>query len=336
MSQQARTVSRIITAIEQSEGAGARVRRAIGNMSMRRFDPFLMFDHFDSSGDAGFPEHPHKGQETVTMCLSGAIAHEDFTGSKGVLYPGDLQFMTAGRGIVHSEMPLPRKDKAKNVGLQLWVDLPNNLKNSKPRYRDLKEWEVPEVAVQDGKVKVKVISGKSHGVESQKELAYTPVEYYYYTLKKDGNFTQEVQPEFNYFMYVLKGNGLSVNGKSIRQYDTAFFNRDGDTITGEHNGTKNDDTEFVIIGGKILDQEVVQHGPFVAPTKEKIVQAFQDYQYARNGFENIKTWRPLISDSKQITQEMIDGPLNGNLEKRAAEKAAWLKAHKKTVQHDEL
>ncbi|EMG47859.1 hypothetical protein G210_1691 [Candida maltosa Xu316] len=321
-----RTVAKIVTAHEQAEGAGARVRRSIGIMNQRNFDPFLMFDHFSSSGTNGFPEHPHRGQETITLVLNGSIAHEDFTGSKGILYPGDLQFMTAGKGVVHSEMPVPNPDGSPTIGLQLWVDLPNNMKGVKPRYRDLREWEIPEVVTDNGKVTIKVISGKSHGVESVKELAYTPINYYYYKVRAGGEFKQELQKGYNYWLYVLQGNQFVLNGDTkVGQYQNAFFNEEGDHITGKNAATKDTDAnevQFILVGGKKLNQEVVQYGPFVAANREGIQKAFMDYQYGRNGFENIKTWRTLISGG--VTPEMIEGPLNGNLEKRAAKKRAFL------------
>ncbi|KAK6454114.1 RNA pol II transcription cofactor [Scheffersomyces xylosifermentans] len=326
----ARTVKQIVNAVQRPEGVGATVRRSIGIMGCRNFNPFLMFDHFSSSGTNGFPEHPHKGQETITLVLRGAMAHEDFTGSKGILYGGDLQFMTAGKGVVHSEMPVPSEDGSPTVGLQLWVDLPENLKDAKPRYRDLRSWEIPEVVEQDGKLTVKVISGKSYGVESVKDLAYTPVHYYYYKMKAGATFKQELPSDFNYFLYVLNGNGLVLNGDTkVAQYHNAFLNDDGEYITGEYTpaaGKEDEELEFVLIGGKQLDQKVVQYGPFVATTKEGIEQAFIDYNYARNGFENVKTWRTLISNG--VTKEMIEGPLNGNLEKREQARQAYLAAHK--------
>ena len=128
----ARSIAKIVTARQQAEGVGARVRRSIGVINQKSFNPFLMFDHFSSSGTNGFPEHPHRGQETITLVLHGAMAHEDFTGSKGILYAGDLQFMTAGKGIVHSEMPVANEDGSPTVGLQLWVDLPDALKDTEP------------------------------------------------------------------------------------------------------------------------------------------------------------------------------------------------------------
>ena len=324
----ARSIAKIVTARQQAEGVGARVRRSIGVINQKSFNPFLMFDHFSSSGTNGFPEHPHRGQETITLVLHGAMAHEDFTGSKGILYAGDLQFMTAGKGIVHSEMPVANEDGSPTVGLQLWVDLPDALKDTEPRYRDLREWEIPQVVTDDGKVTIKVISGRSHGIESIKELAYTPINYYYYKVKAGGKFKQELQPEFNYFLYVLNGNDLYLNGeKKIDQYQNVFFEEEGDYITGENKAAednKDTEVEFILVGGKKLDQKVVHYGPFVADCEENIEHAIIDYQYAQNGFENRKTWKTLISDG--VTKDMIEGPLDGNLDKREATKKSYLES----------
>lgn len=173
-----RSILKYFTALEQSEGVGAKVRRSIGSQELRNFTPFLMLDHFNVSPPAGFPDHPHHGQETITYVLGGMIAHEDFTGSRGVLRPGDLQFMTAGKGIIHSEIPVELESGAPSVGLQLWVDLPMQLKDCEPRYRDLLNNEIPSVQPKAG-LEVRVISGESYGVRSMSELAYTPVHFYH-------------------------------------------------------------------------------------------------------------------------------------------------------------
>lgn len=316
-----RTIKTIVKALERPEGAGATVRRSIGVGQMRKFNPFLMFDHFSSAGTNGFPHHPHLGQETITLISKGAMAHEDFTGSKGILYAGDLQFMTAGRGIVHSEMPVQQEDGSPTVGLQLWVDLPEQLKETEPRYRDLREWEVPQVVEQDGKLKVKVISGKSYGVESVKDLAYTPVQYYHVTMKPGATFEQDLPEDYNFFLYVMEGDGFVLNGNTpVGQFDNAFLNRDGNHISGENKGEN--DVEFILIGGEILDQHTVHYGPFVASNTPRIEKAFADFQYGRNGFENVKTWNSLISGG--VTKEMIEGELGGNLEKREKARQAYL------------
>lgn len=285
-----RSIFKIIYASEQAEGAGARVRRSIGASNMRNYTPFLMLDHFNVSPDAGFPDHPHRGQETVTLIMKNYMLHEDFTGQSGVLRPGDLQFMTAGKGIVHSEMPYS-EDGTNVEGMQLWVDLPKDLKHSKPRYRDLRSEEIPIVKPND-KVEVKVISGKSYGVESVKELAYTPMDYYWFTVRPGGEFEQEIDPEFNGFLYILNGSvtlETKTESQEVKEHHTAFFKRDGDAIKGKvaEDGVR---TDFVIIAGQALDQPIVQYGPFVETTKDGIYQAFNDYQTSSNGFENARGW----------------------------------------------
>ncbi|CAN3365386.1 hypothetical protein DICA3_E23772 [Diutina catenulata] len=333
MAERSRSIDKVIEGIEQNEGAGARVRRSIGNMSLRNFNPFLMFDHFKAKSAAGFPEHPHSGMETITYCLNGGIAHEDFTGSKGIIYPGDLQFMTAGKGIVHSEMPIDGPNGEPAELLQMWVDLPEKLKEVPPRYRDLREWEIPRVNLHDGDLQVKVISGKSYGVESLHDLAYTPVHFYHYTLKNGAEFKQEVVPEWNYFLYNMKGNGLVLDGKKIKQYENVFFKRDGNVISGKHSGNADDVTEFILVGGEMLDQEVVQHGPFVAVSQNKIREIFKNFQFAENGFEKRRSWRTLISDG--VTPEMINGDLCGSMPEREKARAEYL-AKKEGASKDEL
>ncbi|CAH2353402.1 hypothetical protein CLIB1423_10S04192 [[Candida] railenensis] len=310
-----RSTSKLIHAVEQAEGAGARVRRSVGTMNNRKFNPFLLLDHFSVSSDAGFPQHGHSGQETITLVLKGAMAHEDFTGSKGILYPGDLQFMTAGKGVVHSEMPVQLEDSSEKTmteGIQLWVDLPKALRETKPRYRDLRSWEIPEVSTADGKVNVKVISGKSYGVESAKDLAYTPVQYYYVTIQPNGTYTQKVPTDYNFFLYVLNGQKAVVNDDTyVPKHHTLFFEEDGDEVEVTNQGS--DEIELVLVGGEVLKQESVQYGPFVADSEAHIKKKFMDYQYAKNGFEQVRTWESLISAG--VTADMVD-ELGGNLEER--------------------
>lgn len=319
-----RRIERVVDAIEQTEGKGAKVRRSVGS-KLPQFNPFLIFDHFKLSGQGGFPDHPHKGQETITYIIKGSVAHEDFTGSKGVLYPGDLQFMTAGKGIVHSEMPVPSDDEVE--GIQLWVDLPLEMKETDPRYRDLREWEIPEVVEQDGALKIKVVSGKSYGIESRRELAYTPVDYYVYTLKPGATFTQELHPDFNYMLYVLEGDKLKINGNIfLHQYQNGFFEKDGDYISGKNCGQN--DVVFFLIGGIKLDQPIIQYGPFVGCDEEFIEKAFYEYQTGTKGFEKRLGWKSLIGHG--VTPEMVQGSLNGNLQKRQQEKKEYLERTNET------
>lgn len=307
-----RTALKVINAVEQAEGAGARVRRSIGVMNNRKFNPFLMLDHFKITPQAGFPNHGHRGQETITLVLKGAVAHEDFTGSKGILYPGDLQFMTAGKGVVHLEMPVDLDGSQQVVeGMQLWVDLPEALRDCQPRYRDLRAYEIPEVRADDGKVVVKVILGLLYGVDSVTDLAYTPVQYYYATIKPTGVYRQRVPAGYNFFAYFLKGESALVGETKVEQFQSVFFNQEGDEV--EIVNTGSDDIELVLVGGEVLDQTTVQYGPFVASSDASIRKAFADYQYARNGFENLRTWQSLISNG--VTRDMIP-ELDANKQER--------------------
>lgn len=286
-----RSVLQHFVASQQQEGVGASVRRSIGTMQMRRFSPFLMLDHFNVRAPAGFPDHPHHGQETITYILGGMVAHEDFSGSKGILAPGDLQFMTAGKAIVHSEMPVKMDNGDPAVGLQLWVDLPQKLKNCEPRYRDLRSKETPIVRPSEN-LEVRVISGNAYGVESKKDLAYTPVHFYHYVASKEGTpFVQSFPNTFNAFMYVMKGS-VTIGDKLFPQFSAVFFNNDGDAIGGA-SATK--DAEFALIGGEILHQDVVQHGPFVETNRERLLEVFKNYQYSSNGFERALNWKSEIA-----------------------------------------
>lgn len=286
-----RSIAKYFIAIEMEEGVGAVVRRSIGTIKQRNFSPFLLLDHFTVSHPSGFPDHPHHGQETITYMQQGMLAHEDFTGSKGILYPGDLQFMTAGKGAMHAEMPVLMENGDAAIGMQLWVDLPEDLKNAEPRYRDLKKNDIP-IAKPNDHLEVKVISGQSYGIESVKELAYTPVDYYQFNSDKKGTpFEQKVPPEFNVFLYITKGS-VKIGDKSFPQYSTLFFNVDGNTIGGTVDA--DGDTEFFIIGGLILDQPILQHGPFVETNRERLMEVFQNYQNGTNGFEKAIGWKSSI------------------------------------------
>ncbi|EHK24726.1 uncharacterized protein TRIVIDRAFT_215660 [Trichoderma virens Gv29-8] len=294
-----RTIAKVVRAIEQAEGAGARVRRSIGTRSQRNFSPFLMLDHFSTT--AGFPDHPHRGQETITYLLDGVVDHEDFAGNSGTLYSGDLQFMTAGRGIIHAEMPRKHDDGRPNVGLQLWVDLPKELKYCEPRYRDLRAAEIPSVTVDEGRATIKVISGQSHGVDSVKELAYTPVWLLDFLLRPGAKVTQALPQGWNAFAYVLDGNvvvGEGAEAKKVEQYDNVFFKQEGDVIhlSTEASATKEARVCTFVIAGTPLDQPVVQYGPFVLNSEEEVMKTFSDFQSHENGFERAKNWRSKIGD----------------------------------------
>lgn len=292
-----RLIRTTLLAREQSEGVGAVVRRSIGTPKLRNLTPFLMLDHFSVSPGAGFPDHPHRGQETITYLISGGVDHEDFAGNKGTIGPGDLQFMTAGRGIMHAEMP--RQDMGVNIGMQLWVDLPEKLKSVEPRYRDLRAAEIPKVTVDDGKVEVKVISGQSHGIDSVRDLAYTPVWIFDITIHPGGKITQELPKGWNAFAYTLSGlvnisNGPSKSAEAVTPYHNVVFEQAGDAVTASVEEGSAEDARFMLIAGQPLDQDIVQYGPFVQTTKEGVYQAMMDFQTNSNGFERALNWRSEI------------------------------------------
>ena len=295
-----RLIQKTFLATEQSEGAGARVRRSIGTPNLRNFSPFLMLDHFSIAPGAGFPDHPHRGQETITYLLKGAVDHEDFAGNKGTIETGDLQFMTAGRGIMHAEMPRQNADGSSNVGMQLWVDLPEKLKKCEPRYRDLRASEIPEIKADDDKVKIKIISGQSHGKDSVQELAYTPVWIFDVTIAPGGKVSQTLPVGWNAFAYTLKGStafGAGTNQTTVGQYHNVVFKQEGDSVVAEVAKDAKEDGQFILIAGLPLDQKVVQYGPFVLNSQEEVYQAMLDYQSHTNGFERAANWESEIGKS---------------------------------------
>jgi quercetin 2,3-dioxygenase len=287
-----RTVSKLVKAIEQSEGVGARVRRTIGTRNLRNLSPFLMLDHFSVPYGAGFPDHPHRGQETVTYMLDGAFQHEDFVGHAGRIETGDLQWMTAGKGIMHSEMPVKQPGNKPNVGLQLWVDLPEKYKLTDPRYQELRDADIPR-AKPDDKVEIKVISGDSFGVKSPVQ---TLVGVWYLDVKiaPGGKVEQKLPEDWTTFMYTLTGRP-SIAGQEVEPFHTVVLSTTGDGISVENNGTE--EARFVIISGEPLDQRVVQHGPFVMTSEEGIYEAMRDFSSNSNGFERAKGWRSEIGKS---------------------------------------
>ncbi|KAM0798219.1 RmlC-like cupin domain-containing protein [Usnea florida] len=293
----ARAIRQAFLAIEQSEGAGARVRRSIGTPKLRNFSPFLMLDHFSVAPGAGFPDHPHRGQETITYLLKGAVDHEDFAGNAGTIEAGDLQFMTAGRGIMHAEMPRQNADGSANVGMQLWVDLPEKLKACEPRYRDLRAGEIPTITVDGGNVTIKIISGQSHGTDSVQELAYTPVWIFDVSVRPGGKITQPLPIGWNAFAYTLAGSttfGVGKEQTTVGPYHNVVFEQKGDSVSAEVAKDADENGHFILVAGLPLDQKVVQYGPFVLNTQEEVYQAMLDYQSHQNGFERAKGWQSEI------------------------------------------
>lgn len=263
-----RPASKTLIATEQSEGVGARVRRSIGRPNLRSLDPFLLLDHFTVRPPAGFPSHPHRGQQTVTYMLRGAFRHTDSTGRTGTIRAGDVQWMTAGRGIVHSEMPASTGD---NVGLQLWVNLPAARKLSRPAYQELRKRDIPRASGRGGNVEVAVVAGECFGVRS-KVFTETPTLFWDVRMAAEDVFEERVPVEFNAFLYVIEGR-VGV-GEVEGEVGTCIVLGEGDSVKVESKGK----ARFVVIAGMPIGEPVVQHGPFVMNSQEEILQAVRDYQ----------------------------------------------------------
>ncbi|XP_064878757.1 pirin isoform X2 [Oncorhynchus nerka] len=271
-----RRVVKTVLSVEQVEGVGAHVRRSIGRKELINLDPFLMLDEFKVKKPSGFPDHPHRGFETVTYVLKGVSAHEDFCGHSGLLKPGDLQWMTAGRGVVHAEMPVSEEPVQ---GLQLWVNLRREDKMVEPQYQELKDSQVPKPS-REG-VTVAVISGQALGVQS-KIFTRTPTLYLDFKLDVGAKHVQPVP------------SGPDAEQRKVEPHHTIVFH-DGDCIAVENKTSEV--CHFVLIAGQPINEPVVQHGPFVMNTEEEINQAVRDYRTGTNGFERATAWRSKIRDS---------------------------------------
>jgi len=293
-----RRVVKKVLAVETPEGEGALVRRSIGSMKLRNLSPFLMLDHFHVTKGAGFPDHPHRGQATVTYMLEGSSRHEDSAGHKGTIETGGVQWMCAGRGIIHAEMPVHDPGHPDPRGMQLWIDLPKEYKMVEPSYQELGPNEIPVAYPQgpDGPVKVKVISGNSHGVES-------PVRplggcWYFHIMfdKKNATIFQDIPVGWTSFIYTMKGSvkvGATPDTDVHGAFHTLVLSAEN-AETGVQVTAAEDGTEIVLIAGQPLDQPVVQYGPFVMTSREEIQSTLIDYQLGKNGFEKAHTWKSLI------------------------------------------
>lgn len=276
----ARPLQQIIPAIETSDGAGVRLRRSLGQSQHARLDPFLMLDEFssDDAADyiAGFPAHPHRGFETVTYILDGHMLHEDHLGHRGDLKSGGVQWMTAGRGIVHSEMP--QQEEGLLRGFQLWINLPAREKMKPASYRDIQPDEIPQVEV-DGGGSVRVIAGKLHLTNREvpgpvRGLTTDPL-YLDIRLPPGAHFGHPIDPSHNAFIYPFEGDLLLGDPGQPVAAGRAALTGEGDRIefVAGARGTR-----LLLLAGKPIGEAIAQYGPFVMNTREELEQALSDYQ----------------------------------------------------------
>ncbi|MBY0402339.1 MAG: pirin family protein [Cyanobacteria bacterium] len=278
-----RGISKVISALPVMEGAGVRILRTIGTPELKNLDPFLMLDAFSSNNPqdylAGFPEHPHRGFQTVTYMLAGQMEHQDNQGNTGLLEAGSVQWMNAGRGILHSEMP--RQENGLMAGFQMWINLPSHLKMSDPAYQELKPWEIPVVPTPEGVV-VKVVAGAlANGVTGGIHDIETNPLFLDIALPPGTTFTQNIPDTHQGFVYVFEGTAhVEDENKPIEKNQLGVLSS-GDTITLCAQGGL--PARLLLVAAEPIHEPIVQRGPFVMNTMEEIHQAMADYSAGRFG-----------------------------------------------------
>jgi quercetin 2,3-dioxygenase len=280
-----RSVSRIVTGLKTFEGAGFPVRRPFPTPDLSDFDPFLLLDEMGPvdyrPGEAkGAPDHPHRGFETVTYVLDGRMNHEDSKGNAGSLGPGDVQWMTAGRGVVHSEMPAAELESRGGSmhGFQLWVNLPRRDKMMEPRYQEIPASRIPEAVSPDGRARVRVLAGEALGRRAGIETR-TPIFYLHYRLEPGSSIVQPAPPDHNVFAWVFSGEAFFGEEKrAAGEGKMVLFAPDGDEVMIS---TKDSPVELLLVGGVPLQEPVARAGPFVMNTRAEVLQAFEDFQAGR-------------------------------------------------------
>ena len=269
-------IKQLVSGIATQDGAGVRLTRIIGQPALPRLDPFLMLDEFgsDQAQDylAGFPEHPHRGFQTVTYMLAGKMEHRDSVGNKGVIETGGIQWMNAGRGIIHSEMP--KQTEGLMRGFQLWVNLPASEKMSAPNYQDIKADQVPVITEQTG-LQIRVLVGEFNGVKGPVEAQAVKPLFIDCHFSQSQEVTIPVAPEQVFFVYCYQGE-LSLGHQVVRKGQLAVL--ESTNLIGLRGVA---DSRCIVVGGRPLNEPVVQYGPFVMNTEQEIRQAIEDFRQGR-------------------------------------------------------
>jgi quercetin 2,3-dioxygenase len=289
-SSKSRSISRVANSVQTTEGEGFVVNRAFPTNLLSDLDPFLLLDEIGPKDLApreakGAPDHPHRGFETVTYILEGQFEHKDSRGNIGKIGPGDVQWMTAGAGVVHSEMP--EKEFAQKGGrlhgFQLWVNLSRNDKMINPRYQDIPSPKIPLSQTADGLVIAKVIAGEVLGIKAVIETR-TPITYVHFTLQPGASVTQQVPKEYNAFVYVSGGQGLFGSEKQVaRRGQIITFGKDGEEVEIRAIIDTSSALDVLFIAGKPLNEPIARYGPFVMNRREEIMEAIADYQNGSMG-----------------------------------------------------
>jgi hypothetical protein len=278
---QTRSIKTIFTSKPTLEGAGVHLKRAFGYYEVPQFDPFLLMDDFRNEDPSkylkGFPWHPHRGIETITYMLEGYAEHGDSMGNKGTIGPGDVQWMTAGSGIIHQEMPKPGPD-GRMYGFQLWANLPASQKMMKPRYQDVKAEDIPEIVLENS-VKLRVICGEINGVKGPvKDIIIDP-EYLDITVPTGTEYFHPTKKGYTVFIYVIGGKGeTGESGDNVVENQTLVLYEDGDQIRIKPSDAY---VRFLLISGKPLNEPIAWGGPIVMNTKDELNLAFEEFRSGR-------------------------------------------------------
>jgi len=290
-----RSIKKVMKSKPTLEGAGVHLKRAFGNQHVPQLDPFLLLDDFHSSNPQqylnGFPWHPHRGIETITYMLQGRVEHGDSMGNQGVIGPGDVQWMTAGSGIIHQEMPKGSADGSM-WGLQLWANLPAANKMMGPRYRGITSDQIPEITLEAG-VRIKIICGKIGKTRGAVQDVVIDPEYLDVTIPAGAGFQHHTHPGYTVFAYVLEGKGYFEPERDPYHYDIEgnnYFDFKRDCLMGTENliiyddgeeifiTAENESVHFLLISGKPIKEPVAWYGPIVMNTREELQIAFEEYQ----------------------------------------------------------
>ncbi len=280
---QARTVRRIVRGMPTSDGAGVKLRRVIGQPQLPDLDPFLMLDEFgtDKPEDyiAGFPEHPHRGFETVTYMLDGRMRHRDNHGNEGVLVPGSVQWMTAGRGLVHSEMPEQQEGRMR--GFQLWLNLPARDKMTAPKYQEFGPEKIPTASPSPG-VTAKVIAGRVGATLGPIQQPATDPTYLDLAIEPGATFQEPLSVDYAGFLYVYEGTmsvGAGTDAITVRTHELAVLDEGQEVqLAGVTAGSDGKTARAILVAGRPLKEPVAKYGPFVMNTRDELQQAFIDFQ----------------------------------------------------------
>jgi redox-sensitive bicupin YhaK (pirin superfamily) len=269
------TIKQIVNGMPASDGAGVKLKRVLGQPLLKRLDPFLMLDEFGSEEAqdyiAGFPQHPHRGFQTVTYMLNGKMGHKDSVGNTGIIEDGGLQWMNAGKGIIHEEMP--QQTSGKMRGFQLWVNLPADQKMSKPGYQDIPSADVPELHFDNGNL-VRVLAGEFEAVKGAVTTQAVKPLFLDVHMTAKGNQSIELSQDHNGFIYVYEGE-LTIAGKKLSKGQLGVLDIDGGLAVENNN---ENEARFIVVTGKPINEPVVQYGPFVMNTEAEINQALSDFR----------------------------------------------------------